>query len=388
MAKIRTHKKLSDIISSIKNQNRGNEMKLHETSKKRFLKYLTSSMIAVTAMTPMQALAYTTDQVGKLDNQVKVESTLNFNENQKVPVTLNGLPVNMKTPAYVTGGRTLLPVRGVAELLSAQVNFQPNGEKGLVQITKDANEVLLQIGRNKMMTNGNMSQIDPANAKIGAATFKGTTYLPLRAVADALGVQVAYENGRVNIITTAGEVVVPPVSGQNLVPNTNPELITEFMDANSPKIEGDMWIVPEGLIYKNPAGLEPGDKLTMEQKKSMMPEIVKRYDSMDKLSKRDWVYIPVGARVCSGADLKGWVYTDMSYQGALGYGFRTYKDEVFSPKSAFSGTVVHKDGTNSTFSAGSGQEIRKKGGMANVKYIIYASSENTRNNRSYVTFYN
>ena len=363
-------------------------MKLNETSKKRFLKYLASSIIAVTAMTPMQALAYSAEQVGKLDNQVKVESTLNFNENQKVPVTLNGLPVNMKIPAYVTGGRTLLPVRGVAELLSAQVNFQPNGEKGLVQITKDANEVLLQIGRNKIMTNGNMSQIDPANAKIGAATFKGTTYLPLRAVADALGVQVAYENGRVNIITTAGEVVVPPVSGQNLVPNTNPELITSMMDANSPKIEGDMWIIPEGLIYKNPAGLEPGDKLTMEQKKAMMPEIVKRYDSMDKLSKKDWVYIPIGARVSSGADLKGWVYTDMSFKGALGYSFRDYDDEVLAPRTAWGGIVAHKDGTTSTFSAGSGQEIRKKGGMANVKYIIYGSSENTRNNRSYVTFYN
>ena len=360
-------------------------MKLHETSKKRFLKYLASSMIAVTAMTPMQALAYTTDQVGKLDNQVKVESTLNFNENQKVPVTLNGLPVNMKTPAYVTGGRTLLPVRGVAELLSAQVNFQPNGEKGLVQITKDANEVLLQIGRNKMMTNGNMSQIDPANAKIGAATFKGTTYLPLRAVADALGVQVAYENGRVNIITTAGEVVVPPASGQNLVPNTNPELITSMMDANSPKIEGDMWIVPEGLIYKNPAGLEPGDKLTNDQVKSLAPELIKM---SDEWVNKDFVYIPVGARVCISNKLRGWVYTDMSYQGALGYSFRDYDDEVRSPGAAFGGTVVHKDGTTSGFGAGSGDQIRKKGGMANVKYIIYTTSYHSDFGRYYVTFYN
>ena len=365
-------------------------MKLNELMKgKRIKAVLIAALIAVTAMTPMQALAYSADQVGKLDNQVKVESTLNFNENQKVPVTLNGLPVNMKTPAYVTGGRTLLPVRGVAELLEAQVNFQPNGEKGLVQITKDANEVLLQIGRNKMMTNGNMSQIDPANAKIGAATFKGTTYLPLRAVADALGVQVAYENGRVNIITTAGEVVVPPVSGQNLVPNTNPELITSMMDANSPKIEGDMWIVPEGLIYKNPAGLEPGDKLTMEQKKAMMPEIVKLFDeAKEEISNQDFVYIPIGARVCSGADLKGWAYTDMSYQGALGYSFRDYDDGVLASSKAFGGTVVHKDGTTSGFGAGSGDQIRKKGGMANVKYIIYTTSEHRSANRYYVTFYN
>lgn len=364
-------------------------MKLNELMKgKRIKAVLIAALIAVTAMTPMQALAYTTDQVGKLDNQVKVESTLNFNDNQKVPVTLNGLPVNMKTPAYVTGGRTLLPVRGVAELLEAQVNFQPNGEKGLVQITKDANEVLLQIGRNKMMTNGNMSQIDPANAKIGAATFKGTTYLPLRAVADALGVQVAYENGKVNIITTAGEVVVPPVSGQNLVPNTNPELITSMMDANSPKIEGDMWIVPEGLIYKNPAGLEPGDKLTMEQKKAMMPEIVKRHTDMDKLSKQEWVYIPVGARVSISNKPDGWVYTELTYRGALGYGFREFEDKVLYPRSPWSGTVVHKDGTTSGFGAGGGSEIRRKGGLANVKYIIYTTSYHTQNSRYFVTFYN
>ena len=105
-------------------------MKLSELMKgKRIKAVLIAALIAVTAMTPMQALAYTTDQVGKLDNQVKVESTLNFNDNQKVPVTLNGLPVNMKTPAYVTGGRTLLPVRGVAELLSAQVKFPAKWRK-------------------------------------------------------------------------------------------------------------------------------------------------------------------------------------------------------------------------------------------------------------------
>ena len=364
-------------------------MKLSELMKgKRIKAVLIAALIAVTAMTPMQALAYSADQVGKLDNQVKVESTLNFNENQRVPVTLNGLPVNMKTPAYVTGGRTLLPVRGVAELLSAQVNFQPNGEKGLVQITKDANEVLLQIGRNKMMTNGNMSQIDPANAKIGAATYKGTTYLPLRAVADALGVQVAYENGRVNIITAAGEVVVPPVGDMNLVPNTNPELVSTQMDLNSPEIEGDMWFVPEGLIYRNPTGLEPGDKLTLEQKKSMMPEIVKRHTDMDKLSKQEWVYIPVGARVSSSDKLKSWVYTELTYQGALGYSFRDRKGEVIAPGAAWSGTVVHKDGTTSGFGAGGGSEIRKKGGLANVKYIIYTTSYHTQNSRYFVTFYN
>ena len=364
-------------------------MKLNELMKgKRIKAVLIAALIAVTAMTPMQALAYSAEQVGKLDNQVKVESTLNFNDNQRVPVTLNGLPTLMKSPAYVTGGRTLLPVRGVAELLSAQVIFKPNGEKGLVQITKDANEVLLQIGRNKMMTNGNMSQIDPANAKIGAATFKGTTFLPLRAVADALGVQVEYANGRVNIVTEAVTPVVPPVGDMNLVPNTNPELVSTQMDLNSPEIKGDMWFVPEGLIYRNPTGLEPGDKLTLEQKKSMMPEIVKRYSDTDKLSNKEWVYIPVGARVSISNKPDGWVYTELTYRGALGYGFREFEDKVLYPRSPWSGTVVHKDGTTSLFDAGGGDEIRRKGGLADVKYIIYTTSYHTQNNRSYVTLYN
>lgn len=347
-----------------------------------------AAMIMITAVTPMQAMAYTKDQVGNLNSQPKVESTLNFNDNQRVPVTLNGLPTNLKTPAYVTGGRTLLPIRGAAELLNAEVNFQPNGEPGLIQITKDANEVLLQLGRNKLIKNGTMTSIDSANPKIGAATFKGTTYLPLRAVASALGVEVEYANGRVNIITETVEPIIE-ANGYKLVPNTNPELITTMMDANSPKIKGDMWTVPQGLIYKNPDGLKPGDKLTVEQKKAMMPEIVKLFDeAKEEIGDQDYIYIPVGARVARSADLKGWVYTDMSHQGALGYGFRTYKDETFSPKSGWSGTVVHKDGTTSTFSAGSGQQIMRKGGMANVKYVLYMSSENMRNNRAYVTFYN
>ena len=362
-------------------------MKLSELFNNNKLRaIMLAAMIMITAVTPMQAMAYTKDQVGNLNSQPKVESTLNFNDNQKVPVTLNGLPTNLKTPAYVTGGRTLLPIRGAAELLNAEVNFQPNGEPGLIQITKDANEVLLQLGRNKLIKNGTMTSIDTSNPKIGAATFKGTTYLPLRAVASALGVEVEYANGRVNIITEAVAPIIE-ANGYKLVPNTNPELITTMMDANSPKIEGDMWMVPQGLIYKNPDGLKPGDKLSNEQMKNMMPEMVKKISNFNP-DNENWIYIPVGARVCISNKLKGWAYTDMSYQGALGYGFRDYNDEVRSPGAAFGGTVVHKDGTTSGFGAGSGDQIMKKGGMANVKYIIYTTSEHRRANRYYVTFYN
>ena len=374
-------------------------MKLHKLiSPKRLQTLLIATVIAVSTISPIQASAYTASQVSQLNNQTTVSATLTFSSNQKVPVTLNGNTANLKMPAYVTSGRTLLPVRGIAELLNAQVNFEPNGEKGLVQITKDANEVLLQIGKNKIVKNGTMSQIDPANAKIGAATFQGTTYLPLRAVADALGVQVDYKDGKVNI-STDGTIVPPttqptkptppPVTNKNLVPNTNPELVTEYMDITSPELSGDQWFVPEGLIYKNPPGLSPGDSLTMEQKKQLMPEMVAKYNGdTAALAKRNWVYVPVGARVSADNTDTCWAYTSLTYQGALGYAFRDYKNEILAPSAAFSGTVAHKDGTTTAFSSGGGEKIRQKGGMSNVKYVVYGSSYQKRNDTMFVSFYN
>ncbi|MGL5255441.1 MAG: stalk domain-containing protein [Proteocatella sp.] len=45
---------------------------------------------------------------------------------------LNGKKANLSNPAYVSCGRTLLPVIAVAELLKAEVNYQPDGNKGLI----------------------------------------------------------------------------------------------------------------------------------------------------------------------------------------------------------------------------------------------------------------
>lgn len=360
-------------------------MKLSELFNNNKLRaIMLAAMIMITAVTPMQAMAYTKDQVGNLNSQPKVESTLNFNDNQKVPVTLNGLPTNLKTPAYVTGGRTLLPIRGAAELLNAEVNFQPNGEPGLIQITKDANEVLLQLGRNKLIKNGTMTAIDSSNPKIGAATFKGTTYLPLRAVASALGVEVEYKSGRVNIITEAVEPIIE-ANGYKLVPNTNPELITTMMDANSKEIKGDLWTVPQGLIYKNPDGLKPGDKLTNEQKDRLLIHF-KGFSqkAKDAIHAKDYIYLPPGTKLALDDDDDSWIYNDISYQGTVGYGFRAAKgSKALSPRGAWDGIVAFKDGSYGSFDSATCDRIVLMG-LDKVNYAIY----DTGTDYSYVTFYN
>ena len=66
-------------------------MKLNELIKgKRIKAVLGAALVAVTAMTPMQALAYTSEQADELNNQMKVKQTLEFKKFQSVRVTRNG----------------------------------------------------------------------------------------------------------------------------------------------------------------------------------------------------------------------------------------------------------------------------------------------------------
>ncbi len=374
-------------------------MKFIEVLKnKQWKSLLLAAVIGLTIANPLTVEAFSIDQVGKLDNQGKVSSTLTFNEKDKVAITLDGRPSFLQAPAYVSGGRTMLPVRGVAQLLKAEVNFEPGNNKGLIQINKDSQEILLKLGRNGIMTDGQLSQIDPSNPKIGASTFNGTTYLPLRAVANALGVEVNYTNGKVDILT--GNPITPPIttpdSNVNIVPNTNPEIIAPMMDLNSPRLEGDRWVVPEGLIYKNPAGLKPGDKLTVEQIKTLMPDTYNNYlkgSGIDNLSRQTFIYLPVGARFDVVKGDGNWTYNNLS-MGMVGtYGFRDGEHNLKGtnrPSYAWDGTAViykpYKTKTQLAFGAGGTPDLKRAGGLSNLRYILYGASHD--DNFRFVTFYN
>ena len=367
---------------------------------KQWKSLLLAAVIGLTMASPLSAEAFTYDQVTKLDNTNKVASTLNFNEKDKVAITLDTRPTFLQSPAYVSGGRTMLPVRAVAQLLKAEVNFEPNDHKGLIQINKDSQEILLRLGRNGIMTDGQLSQIDPSNPNIGASTFNGTTYLPLRAVANALGVEVNYANGKVDILT--GKPITPPIttpnSNVNIVPNTNPEIIAPMMDLNSPRLEGDRWVVPEGLIYKNPPGLKPGDKLTVEQIKTLMPDTYNNFvkaGTTDKLASRTYIYLPVGARFDTGKGEGNWTYNNLSIKMAGEYGFRDGEHNLKgskTPSSIWSGTAViykpYKNDTQLYFGAGGTSDLIRAGGLSNLRYILYGVQSDSRNNFRFVTFYN
>lgn len=203
---------------------------------------------------------------------------MTFSDKDKVDITIDSRPTFLISSAYVSGGRTMLPKRAVAQLLKAEVDFEPNRTKGLIKINKDSQEILLKLAINGIMTNRQLSQIDPSNKNIGALTFNGATNLSLRAVANVISVEVNYTNGKVDIVTgnPITPLIIDLITGQRIVKNTNPEITSPLMDLTSPKLGGERWVVPEGLIYKNLAtdyGLQIDEDKTENLTKAILRHI-------------------------------------------------------------------------------------------------------------------
>ncbi len=95
----------------------------------------------------------------------------------------------------VRNGRTMLPVRAVAEAMGAQVGW--NGDTRCATITKGDLYIEIYLGSDRAYVNGTPRLLDaPAFAE------NNRTYLPLRFVAESLGAQVDWEQATQRITIT------------------------------------------------------------------------------------------------------------------------------------------------------------------------------------------
>ncbi len=83
-------------------------------------------------------------------------------------------------------GRTLVPVRKVAEILGAQVSWK--AETQTVTIAKGARLLLVTIGNQAIWSGGKAIPMDTA-----AQIIDGRTYLPLRAISENLGYRIQWD---------------------------------------------------------------------------------------------------------------------------------------------------------------------------------------------------
>ncbi len=104
---------------------------------------------------------------------------------------VNNNPQEIDVPPTIVEGRTLLPIRWVAEPLGAQVGWDPNEKKVTVSL-KDTT-IELWIGKNIARVNGVDTPIDPGNPNVVPMIISGRTMLPVRFVAENLGCDVLWD---------------------------------------------------------------------------------------------------------------------------------------------------------------------------------------------------
>jgi photosystem II stability/assembly factor-like uncharacterized protein len=104
---------------------------------------------------------------------------------------LDDKSVSIDVPPQIVQGRTLLPIKWVAEPLGASVVWDPSERR--VTIILDATTLELWIGKGTAHVNGSDVAIDPENAGVVPLIVSGRTMLPVRFVAEQLGAKVEYD---------------------------------------------------------------------------------------------------------------------------------------------------------------------------------------------------
>ena len=100
--------------------------------------------------------------------------------------TRNDAAVTLDTTPLSRGGRMMLPIRFVAEAFGAAVGW--DGDTATATVAAGDTVITVQIGAGQIFVNGNAVPLDTA-----AFIEGGRTYLPVRAIADALGAAVEWD---------------------------------------------------------------------------------------------------------------------------------------------------------------------------------------------------
>lgn len=114
-------------------------------------------------------------------------------QDQSVNLIIGGQAVTPDVPPVIKGGRTLVPVRVIAEGLGAEVDW--NAEKKTAEITRNGQKLVLTLNSRQAVVNGKQVQLDTP-----PVITQQRMLLPLRFVGESLGITVGWENNNRTVI--------------------------------------------------------------------------------------------------------------------------------------------------------------------------------------------
>jgi hypothetical protein len=126
------------------------------------------------------------DQLGQTGMKV-------FADGQQVDFATYGA-----TPV-ITDGRTMLPVRAMMNALNAQISWDPSNQTATVT-APNGTTIQMTVGSNQMIVNGQAVTLD-----VAPYIDNGRMLLPLRAIAEATGMNVDWLAQSDMVVMTSGQ---------------------------------------------------------------------------------------------------------------------------------------------------------------------------------------
>ncbi|MBN4069899.1 AMIN domain-containing protein, partial [bacterium AH-315-G05] len=122
-----------------------------------------------------------------------------------VSLTIDNELITSDVPPVIYNERTLVPLRIIAENLGANLNW--NGKTKEVLIMSGSNKIILSIDSENAVVNGNEKLLDDHGTT--AKLIDNRTMVPLRFVAEELGVDVKW-NGETRTVALTKPVIITP----------------------------------------------------------------------------------------------------------------------------------------------------------------------------------
>jgi hypothetical protein len=114
--------------------------------------------------------------------------------------TVNGTSKTLDSPPVIKNGRTLVPLRAIAEVLGATIGWDSAAKRVILGLGSISLE--LWIGKSAAAVNGVSTPIDSANTSVVPEIINGRTMLPLRFVTESLGATLGWDAGTQTITIT------------------------------------------------------------------------------------------------------------------------------------------------------------------------------------------
>ena len=211
---------------------------------KSFARTLSGIVILIFLFSQSVVYAFTTDLNTLLEKDIIlfVGSPKAYFYNYETQIDTD----NIKVCPFVRSGRTLIPVRFISEKLGAVVDFQKTESKVIIKYK--VKTISFVIGKNEIDVDGLITQIDTA-----AMVENGRTYIPLRALVEALDKSVFWdESGLIvigdkeNVPASLGQSQLKELKGKFQAVGNIPGYIVNYINYAR---QGD-WI-----YYNGPGGL-------------------------------------------------------------------------------------------------------------------------------------